>query len=231
MKVNDVANPNMSQKLFDSFNEFIMSSDSKIFNKLVARTSLYNLVKDVPGDIVECGVFKGSGLYTFLKIKKLLNPHSLKRVIGFDFFDTNQLLSNLNGIDKETMSAFFNLRKFEYSSDYKTFLEEKLLKDGFQPEDFELVKGDISVTSKSYAEEHPGLKISLLYIDLDLENPTYHTLKNLWKNISKGGIIVLDEYAHPKWSESIGVDKFAEEMGLEIKNLNYVCPSAYIVKN
>jgi hypothetical protein len=27
---------------------------------LVARTLLFNQVKDVPGDIVECGVFKGS---------------------------------------------------------------------------------------------------------------------------------------------------------------------------
>ena len=231
MNIKEVANPNMSQKLFDDFNGFIMSSDTKVFNKIIARTLIYERVKDIPGDIVECGVFKGSGFYTFLKLKKILNPCSLKRVVGFDFFDTDQLLSNLNGLDKEAMSIFFNFRKFEHTDDFKDVLEKKILMDGFFPEDFELVKGDISQTSKEYVDSHPGLKISLLYIDLDLEEPTYNTLKNFWNNMSKGGIIVFDEYAHPKWSETRGVDRFIEEMNIEIKNLNYICPSAYIVKN
>jgi hypothetical protein len=231
MNLKEVANPNLSQKLFDSFNDFIMSSDSKVFNKLVARTLLYDKVKDIPGDIVECGVFKGSGYYTFLKLKRVMNPNSLKRVVGFDFFDTNELLTNLSGFDKKSMSTLFSARNFEHETDFKSYLEEKILKDGFLHEDFELVKGNISDTSKTYVEEHPGFKISLLYLDLDLEIPTYDTLKNFWNNMSKGGIIVFDEYAHPKWSESIGVDRFVEEMGLEIKNLNYICPSAYIVKS
>ena len=56
-----------------------MSSDKRVFNKLIARALLYDSVKNIPGDIVECGVFKGSGLYTFLKLKKLFNPNSSKK--------------------------------------------------------------------------------------------------------------------------------------------------------
>lgn len=230
MNIKDIERESTTQQFFDSFNEFIMSSDKKVFNKLVARSLIYNEVKDVPGDIVECGVFKGSGIYTFLKLKRLLNPNSLKRVIGFDFFNTNNLLSNLSGIDKNVMSTLFNGRGFEHKFEFKNELEQKILSDGFTSDDFELIQGDISVTSAKYANENPGFKISLLYIDLDLEVPTYDTLKNLWNNISKGGIIVLDEYAHSKWSESKGVDRFIEEMNLEIKNLNFMCPSAYIKK-
>ena len=219
-----------NQNLYDSFNDFIMSSDRKVFNKLIARTLLYDQVKDVPGDIVECGVFKGSGFYSFLKLKRIMNPNSLKKIIGFDFFDTKELLSSLTNMDKKGMSLLFNDRKFEHKDDFKTILEKKLKEDGFSSEDFELVKGDISTTSKKYSETNPGFKISLLYIDLDLDVPTYDTLKNFWNNMSKGGIIVFDEYAHSKWSESKGVDRFVEEMNLELKSLNFICPSAYLKK-
>lgn len=230
MNIRDFEKENTSQTLFDNFNEFIMSSDKKVFNKIVARTLLYNEVKDIPGDIVECGVFKGSGIYTFLKLKRTLNPNSLKRVVGFDYFNTNDLLSNLENKDKDAMSTLFKGRNFEHSDDFKSILEKKIIKDGFSSEEFELIKGDISLTSKKYSEENPGFKISLLYIDLDLEIPTYETLKNLWNNVSKGGLIILDEYAHSKWSESKGVDRFIQEMDLEIKNLNFICPSAFIKK-
>ena len=230
MNIKDLEISTTNQKLYDSFNEFIMSDDRKVFNKFVARTLLYNEVKDVPGDIVECGVFKGSGFYTFLKLKKLMNPNSIKRVVGFDYFDTNQLLSGLTDMDKEAMSVLFHQREFEHNKDFKNLLDKKIVDDGFLIEDFELIKGDISITSKQYVERNPGFKISLLYIDLDLEVPTYETLINLWSNVSKGGLIVFDEYAHSKWSESKGVDRFIEEMNLEIKNLNYLCPSAYIKK-
>ena len=62
-----------------------------------------------------------------------------------------------------------------------------------------------------FVNKRPGFKISLLYLDMDIEKPTYDTLVNFWDRISKGGIVVLDEYAHHQWSESIGVDKFLDE--------------------
>ena len=96
IKLTDIELVSTPQSFFDSFNQFMMSNDTKVFNKLIARAFIYDKVKDVPGDIVECGVFKGSGMYTFLKLKRLLNPNSSKRVIGFDFFDTTELLKSLN---------------------------------------------------------------------------------------------------------------------------------------
>jgi hypothetical protein len=218
------------QILFDHFNSFIMSSDKRVFNKLIARAMLYDEVKDIPGDIVECGIFKGSGLYTFLKLKRLFNPNSSKKVIGFDFFDTEGLISSIKSdMDKETMSTLFKGRNFEHVN-YKDYLEENLNSNGFDEDDFLLIKGDITKTSREFKEENPGFKISLLYMDLDLEKPTYDTLVNLWDNVSKGGIIVFDEYGYHKWSESIGVDRFIEENNLTLKNLNYFCPTAYIKK-
>lgn len=219
------------QELFDSFNDFILSNDTKIFNKLIARTLLYDKVKNIPGDIVECGVFKGTGFYTFLKLKRIFNPNSHKKVIGFDFFDNNSLVSTLtNDLDKIYMDSLFKERNFNHDDNFKDLLYDKILNDGFLPNEFDLIKGDVSTTTHNFSNENPGFKISLLYMDLDLEKPTYDTLSNLWSNMTKGGIIVFDEYGYHKWSESKGVDRFIEEKGLELKSINFLCPTAYIQK-
>jgi hypothetical protein len=217
IKIDNLEISQTSQAIFDNFNSFILSEDRRVFNKLVARTLIYNQVKNIPGDIVECGVFKGTGLYTFLKLKNTFNPNSSKKVIGFDFFNTDSLISSIEeGIDKEAMEALFEGRNFKHDESSVDVLYNQLISHGFQKSEFELVQGDISTTSKHFSENNPGFKISLLYMDLDLEQPTYDTLNNLWDNITKGGIIVFDEYGYHKWSESRGVDKFREEKNLQI---------------
>ena len=66
-------NKNISeQKTYDDFNNFIFSNDIKIFGKLLYRHKFFEEVKDLPGDIVEVGVFKGSGIATFSKILLIL---------------------------------------------------------------------------------------------------------------------------------------------------------------
>jgi len=232
MEIKNLELTNNKQEFFDFFNSFIISSDSRIFNKLIARTILYNEVKDIPGDIVECGVFKGTGIYTFLKLKRIFNPNSNKKVIGFDFFNTSKLIDSILGDDdRKAMETLFNGRNFEHQEKYKDLLKDKLTMDGFLDYEFDLVDGDVSVSTENFSKINPGFKISLLYMDLDLEKPTYDTLCNFWENMTKGGLIVFDEYGYHKWSESKGVDRFIKENNLEIKTLNFLCPTAYIKKD
>lgn len=54
-----------SQENYDNFNNFIFSNDIKILGKLLYRYDFFNKTKHLPGDIVEIGVFKGSGVATF----------------------------------------------------------------------------------------------------------------------------------------------------------------------
>jgi len=220
-----------TQEFFDNFNGFILNKDRRIFNKLIARTLIYNEIKDIPGDIVECGVFKGTGLYTFLKLKYVLNPNSSKKIVGFDFFNTEELLTSISNLhDKETMDVLFSERGFKYDGSYYDYLSKKIIDDDFLSSDFELIKGDVSITTKEYSENNIGFRISLLYMDVDLDIPTYNTLNNLWDNITKGGIVVFDEYGYNKWSESKGVDRFIKERNLDLKCLDFMSPTAYIKK-
>jgi hypothetical protein len=220
----------LDQNFYDSFNTFMISSDLKVFGKLLARTQLFQSVKDIPGDIVECGVFRGTGLFTFLKLKRYFCPNTYKKVIGFDFFNSEELTSTLSNQDKEAMKTLFEGRNFEHGISFKDELDFSIRRSGFADHEYELVSGDISKTVVEYTNTRPGFKISLLYLDLDLEVATYDTLMSLWDRVSSGGIVVFDEYAYHNWSESIGVDKFFENKNIKIQSLNFFAPSAYVVK-
>lgn len=218
------------QSIYEGFNRFIISDDTKVFGKLLARATLMQEVKDIPGDIVECGVFKGSGIFTFLKLKRYLCPNSYKKVIGFDIFNSQELINSLHDIDKSTMHELFKSRDFDHKPEYKEFLELKLKECGFQQHEFLLIMGDVSKTTPKFIDENPGFKISLLYLDLDLEEPTYDVLCAFWDRVSLNGIVVFDEYAYSKWSESKGVDRFFQDKQVQIESLNYICPTAIIRK-
>lgn len=220
----------LDQNFYDGFNTFMISSDLKVFGKLLARTQLFERVKDVPGDIVECGVFKGTGIFTFLKLKRYFCPNTYKKVIGFDFFNSKELTSTLSDQDKEAMTTLFKGRNFEHGISFKDELDFSIKKSGFDDHEYELIAGNISKSLVEFTETRPGARISLLYLDLDLDIPTYDTLTALWDRVSSGGIVVFDEYAYHNWSESNGVDRFFLDKNIKIHSLNFFAPSAYVIK-
>ena len=75
------------QEVYDGFNKFIFSGDRKLFGKLLSKIEFCEKTKDIPGDIVELGVFKGSGILSWLKTLETVNLNH-KSVVGFDFFDS-----------------------------------------------------------------------------------------------------------------------------------------------
>ncbi len=69
-------------------------------------------------------------------------------------------------------------------------------------------------------------------LDLDTYKGTKSALDSFYKKISRGGIILLDEYGKRGWGETDAVDEFLNDhKELEIKTTEYSNqPTAYIVK-
>jgi hypothetical protein len=228
---NDNSDIQKNQDMYDNYNGFIFSNDRVVFNKLYSKMFFYEMTKHLPGDIVECGVFKGSGLLAWLKILAMNEPNSIKKVLGFDFFDSGFINDMETGVDKETMKQVFTRDKNLVNNDISLEgISNKIISAGFDSSKFELIKGDVIETSQFAVEQKPGLRISILYLDMDLDKPTYAALKTFWNNIVKGGVIVFDEYAYHSWSESNGADDFIEEMGLTLHTTGIKAPTAYIIK-
>jgi hypothetical protein len=229
----DICNNNTknmpSQDLYDSFNNFIFDKDIKVLGKLLYRFNFFEKTKHLAGDIVELGVFKGSGVATFIKFLEIYFPNSNKKVIGFDIFNPeNKIIDTFeNG---HTMKTVYNKTlKNDLSLES---VRDKLLNINTDNSKFILIEGDVCVTTKAFVSENPGFRISLLYIDLDLNEPVYESLKNLWNRILPGGYIIFDEYEYHKFDESNGVDRFLKDFNLdyEVISTNFIAPTAYLIK-
>lgn len=217
-------------EIYDAFEKFIFSDDTKILAKLIARTLIFESIIDVPGDIIEAGVYRGSGMLTWLKLIKILAPNSMKKVIGFDYFHTESLLKSLSGQDRASMKALFEVRGYKHEEGAERFVHDLIANAGFDRSSYHLIQGDITQVAQEFVSKRPGLKISCLYLDLDLKYPTYQALNAFWDRVSIGGIVVFDEYAYHQWSEAQGADQFFEQRNIQIRALHYPCPTAYVVK-
>jgi hypothetical protein len=218
---------------YNTFNDFIFSDDTKIIGKMLHKYDFFSRVKDLPGDIVEVGVFKGSGIATFSKFLDIYCPNSNKKIIGFDIFDHDKsqlVLSEYSEADKTSMNIVYS--RVNVNDRTLTSVTNRLEKMNIAKK-YMLVEGDISDTMPVFLAENPGFRISLLYIDVDLEVPTYLSLKYLWDRVLPGGIIVFDEYEYHKFSESCGVEQFLKERKIkyDLKSTNWITPTSYIVKD
>jgi len=227
---NSTAKVNDNQGMYNAFNTFMFSSDQNVFNKLYYKYKLYEMTQHLLGDIVECGVFKGTGLMAWLKILQLNEANSIRKVIGFDFFNPGFVNLLEDEIDRKTMEQVFTRTDPVAGDLTEEGIRNKIMLAGFDESRFELVPGDISKTSAEYTKNRPGFRISLLYLDLDLDKPTYDTLVNLWDRIVPGGVVVFDEYGYHSWSESNAVDRFVEEKGLSLYKTDIRTPTAYLIK-
>jgi hypothetical protein len=216
------------QSVYDAYNSLLFSSDKRVFNKMVKRIELYMLVKDLPGDIMEVGVFKGAGMALFLKLKQMYEPNSLMKVIGFDYFEKDTLLNSLDGVNRASMANV--LSRVDQSDLSLESVKGRL--EIYGMDNFMLIQGDATVEAKKFSDENPGAKIKMLYMDLDTGDATYKILKELWRRVVKGGIVVFDEYAYHIWDETLGVDKFLKEIEGQYASVDtkIQSPSLYITK-
>ena len=213
--------------IFEAYNFLIESEDTGRLKKIFARYELFKKTISIPGDIVECGVFKGTGHIYWLKLLRIFDEHSIKKVIGFDSFEnfTDSILE----YEKKEQKKF--VKEAEYNNISIKEINKKISKLGMIQRS-ELVKGDIIKTAKKYNESNKGFKISLLNLDLDTYEGTKSALNEFYKKVSRGGIIILDEYGKRGWGETDAVDEFLDDhKELEIKSIEYSNqPTAYIVK-
>lgn len=211
---------------FDYENGFYLTSPVQRIGNILSHYELYKMTKNLPGSIVELGVFKGGSLIQFATFRELLEHENSRKIIGFDIFgkfpESKTVASDQIFIEKFTVGEK-NLDFLTKEELQKSFSHKKI-------ENVELVQGDIRETVPNYIKEHPELKISLLHIDTDVYEPAKVGLECLYDKVVRGGLIVLDDYAVVE-GETLAVDEFFADKDVQIKKLSqsHVKPS-YIVK-
>jgi hypothetical protein len=205
-------------------NGFYLTSHSSRLAKSIMHWELYKHIINLPGEIVECGVYKGASLIRFATFREMSESQYSRKIIGFDIFGKFPITEDLD--DNQFIQGFENAGGDGIP---KTDLMNVLSKKGF--DNIELIEGNVLDTIPSYIEKNPHLKVALLHIDVDVYNATKCSLENLFDKVVTGGVIILDDYGTAP-GETRAVDEFINTKSRNIliqKNPFYKVP-CYIIK-
>lgn len=160
----------------------------------IARYELVKLIKDIPGDIFELGVCGGRGIFSFFHSLSLLESnYELREIIGFDTFTG---ITSISEYDKNKYRVinegdFCFTRKDELIEVAK--IHETFKNNYFNKNRIHFVEGNVMDTIPSFLNENPHKLISLLYLDMDVYQPTKFAIENCLPRMCKGSIIAFDE--------------------------------------
>lgn len=214
------------EKMYEYETGFNLTSDTERFGKLLTHYEVYKKIVSLPGEIVECGVFRGTSITRFATFRRMFETDSSRKIIGFDNF--NDIYPDTDyEEDQEQREKWMATA----GSDSITVdqLESIFETRGFGNYDF--IEGDITETLPKYIEKNPHLKISLLNIDIDFVEPTYCSLKYLFNRVVEGGVILFDNYG-AFHGDTKGIDIFFQENNLQqvFQKLPYNSRPVYYIK-
>jgi hypothetical protein len=207
---------------WDYENGFYLTSHITRLGKMLAHYELYKSILDLPGHVVECGVYKGTSLIRFATFREVLESSYSRKIIGFDAF--GKFPDQPDSLDSNFVE------RFEQAGGYGIPIDE--MKRVLQHKSFaniELVAGDILLTVPRYVQEHPELKISLLHIDVDVYEPTVVSLNHFYDKVVKGGLIVFDDFGAVA-GETRAIDEFFRGKDTVINKLSISHIPAFVRK-
>jgi len=178
----------------DKIENFAKYVPRQTLAKFLARYEIFSKILHVNGSIVECGVLRGGGLFTFAKLSAIFEPvNHTRKIIGFDTFEGFPAIHEHDKQAESSHLAVGGLRADSYDDIIKGIELYDMNRPVGHISKIELVKGDMTQTMPTYLEQNPHLVVSLLYLDVDLYEPTKVAIQLLRERIPKGGIIAFDE--------------------------------------
>jgi len=205
-------------------NNFYLSCDTSRIAKLIAQYELFKKTADIPGVIIECGVFKGASLIRFVHFREIFGLTNDKEVIGFDTF--GEFPESTYAPDNELLEKFVQSAGSQSIS--VSQLKGVLGKKGVG-RNISLIEGDITQSIPEFVKSNPDLKISFLNLDVDLYEPSLVILENLYPLLSPGGILLLDDYDKFP-GETKAVDDYFKGKDVTVNHFPYVKSPCYIIK-
>ncbi len=214
----------LHKKRFDYETYFHLTANEERYSKLLTHYELFKRAEKVKGDIIECGVFKGTSFVRFCFFLKLYK--SKKKIIGFDNFSNNYPKTS-EVKDLKIRSKW--IKESGGNSISVVQLRKILNKNNIK--NFELIKGDVVKTIPKFLKKNKKLKIALLNIDIDFYESTKACLTNLFKHVSKNGIILLDNY-NMGYGETNSIKEFFlnQKKKYKFQKLNFSKKPYFVIK-
>ena len=167
-------------RVFEKYRAFTMVPE----DVYVGNLQLALKVRDVPGEIVECGTWRGGMI---AGMADTLGPD--RKYVLFDSFEGLPLAKEIDGAAAHAWQA--NLTGPMYHNNCRAAQEEAEQAMSMSvAKNYSIVKGWFSDTLPN-AEVGP---IALLRLDADWYDSTKEILHNLANRVVRGGLLLIDDY-------------------------------------
>lgn len=187
----------------------------------------YVVKNNIPGDFVECGIWKGGNLILY---KTLHEKYNLKNYIyGFDNFEGMPLPGKFDiqydGIPAMKLYQKENKNNQSWCKSTLEEVEKNIEKNCSNLNNIKLIEGMVEKTLN--ISENIPKQISILRLDTDWYESTKLELEILYPRLVKGGILIIDDYGHFKGSKK-AVDEYFKKRPFLI----YIDPACrLLIKN
>lgn len=203
--------------------------------RFLAHYELYRRIAHLPGSIIDVGIYRGVSLFSWAKFLEIFHAGDRTRqVIGFDNFEGFTSFAPQDGPQvsaRDKVIGGWNAGPFrdELMKHVDIFHDDSYVP---RAKRIAIIEGDIAKTAAEYVEGNPGLRISLLHLDVDLYGPTRAALEAFYPLVVVGGLVVFDEYGLPEWGgESRAAEEYFGDRMPEIEKLPFSSlPGGFFVK-
>jgi hypothetical protein len=199
--------------------------------KFLYVNELYEKIINLPGVVMEFGVWWGQNLALFESLRAAYEPYNYTRkVVGFDTYEGYPSVS-----EKDGSGDLVALNQYAVSENYLEHLTALL--DYHQQENvmshvkkYELVKGNAGDTIGNYLNRHPETFISLAYFDMQLYEPTLKCLEAIKPYLMKGSVVAMDELNSSEFpGESIAFREAFGSMNFRLFRSRFLPDRSYAV--
>ena len=195
--------------------DFALHTPINSIQRFLARYELMKMVQDIPGAIIELGVCSGNGLMSLIHCHNVLQPtYRYREFYGFDTFE------GFPSVHENDIKDIVWEKGDFCNESYDRLTKIIGIHNNYYylPANVTLVKGDVTKTIPDFLKDNRHVIISLLYLDMDIYEPTKVALRELLPRMAKGSIIAFDEL---NWKSFPGETIAAlEELGTKYKFKN-----------
>ncbi len=215
---------NEDRKLISVISKYSMTPTIRIYNLLQALRHIKQ--KNIDGDLVECGVWKGGNVILFKKFLENELKNSNKKIFAYDTYEGMNQPSELdyNLTNKVSADILLKKEKNKNSNIWGISKIEEVKKNISENvkslNDINFIKGEVEQTLNH--EKNLPSKISLLRLDTDWYLSTKKELEVLYERVSSGGIVIIDDYGHWNGSKK-AVDEFFSNKYVWMHYVDYAC--------
>ena len=208
--------------IYNDVRFFTMTSVERMFD--LYKSVEYVVRAGIPGDIVECGVWRGGSMMLVAKTLQLLGDTS-RGLWLYDTFEGHPKPSE-DEVDLWGHRAADDWRanlKPEGTTDWgRVGIEEvsaNMASTGY-PGPVKLVKGMVEETARLPTAS----AFAIARLDTDWFPSAQVSMEVFWPRLSRGGVLIVDDYGHYKGQRE-AVDSYFARNGITVKlnRVDYSC--------